>query len=927
MKSLIPALALAIALAPATGGAQEAQPQQPTFRATVDLVPVDVSVLDQNGRPVPDLAAGDFVLRVDGQPRRVASVQYIASTRNTVAPASSDAHYSSNAASAGGRMIMLAVDQGNIGTGRGRAVLESASRFIAALSPADRVGLVTLPGAGPQVDFTEHHGLVRTMLTKVIGQDSGFQTLHRIGVTEAAEIQRGNQLVLTEVINRECGLARGAELEICTRQVRFDAMSMYMLARERARSSLMGLRNALDRMAFTPSQKTIIYISEGLVIDRELSDIAWLTQAAARAQAVIYVLQLETPAFDASQGRVSPTTHQDRMLAQEGLGVLAGMTRGSVMRIVSSADYAFERLSQELSGYYLLSFEPEAGDRDGRSHRISVSVPGRDGASVRARSEFVVGEARVRSADELLAETIRAPLLASDIPLKLATYSLRDPVSSKMRIVFGVEIDRSGNATEQISVAYVLYDVKGNALGSRIVRNLPPLRDSAPRTQDMVDAVTAEGPGTYTLKFAVVDDHGRRGSVERTFQAQLATAGQVRVTDLMVGGRPTDDAERVRPTVSGEVSSDFLHGYLELYSDAVDVLENASVTIEVASSEGGSALDSAVARLRPEPQQPTRRTAEGVVPIALLPPGEYVARAVITVDGKKAGQVVRPFRVTKAANAPAAADAGPRPSRPPIPFVSRIDAFERESVLTPPVVGFFMERLNFGPSKPAGASTAVERARDGRFEEAIAALTSSGGPEVAVAFLQGLLHYSKGELEPAAAKFRETLKLDSEFFPAAFYLGSCYAAGGRDRQAVGAWQTSLVTESDAPFIYTLLADAFLRLREVESALGILLEARGLWPESDEVLLRLGTALAIGGRAGEALAVLDPYLLRNPGDHERHFIALRAIYEARRSGGVIRSVQEDRKLFERYAEAYKAAGGPQVPLVEEWRKFLDKAPGL
>lgn len=926
MKSLFYAFIIAGWVAAQGAGAAQ-DPQTPTFRATVDLVPVDVSVLDASGRPIPELTAGDFVLKVDGRPRRVASVQYIASTRNTVVPASHEAAYSSNAASSGGRMIMLAVDQGNIGTGRGRAVLESASRFVAHLSPADRVGLVTLPGAGPQVDFTEHHGLVRTMLTKVIGQDSGYFTMYRIGVTEAADIHRGNQMVLSEVVNRECGMSRGAEREVCIKQIRTEAMSMYLLARERARSSLIGLRNALERMAYTPSQKTIIFISEGLVIDRELSDVAWLSQAAARAQAVIYVLQLETPTFEASVGRPSPTTHQDRMLAEEGLSVLAGMTRGTVMRIVSSADYAFEKLSQELSGYYLLSFEPEPGDRDGRPHKISVSVGGREGVSVRARSEFVVGEARIRSADDLLAETLRAPLLASDIPLKMATYSLRDPTSGKMRVVFAVEIDRSGNAMEQISVAYVLYDAKGAALGSRIVRNLPPLRSEGSSVQDVVDTVNAEGPGTYTLKFAVVDDHGRRGSVERTFDAQLAQAGQVRVTDLLIGGRPADETSRVVPTVSGEVASDFLHGYIELYSDAVDVLESASVSIEVASSDSGSTLDSAIARFQPEPQHPTRRTAEAVVPIALLPPGDYVARAVITVEGRKAGQVTRPFRVARAAATPADASAGARPSRPPIPFVSRIDAFERQSVLSPAVVGFFMERMNFGPTRPAGAGRAVEHAREGRFDDAVKALASTGGPQVAVAFLEGLLHYSKGELDPAATKFREALKLDSEFFPAAFYLGSCYAAGGRDRQAVGAWQISLVTESDAPFIYTLLADGFLRLREIDSALGILAEARRLWPDSDQVTLRLGTALALSGRASEALAVLDPYLARNPGDHERHFVALRTIYEARRAGGVVRSAQEDRALFERYAGAYKAAGGPQAALVDEWRKFVERAPGL
>lgn len=234
-----------------------------------------------------------------------------------------------------------------------------------------------------------------------------------------------------------------------------------------------------------------------------------------------------------------------------------------------------------------------------------------------------------------------------------------------------------------------------------------------------------------------------------------------------------------------------------------------------------------------------------------------------------------------------------------------------------------MERMDFGEAGAAGGTDAIEHARAGRFDEAIQALTSAGNQQLATAFLGGLALYSKGDLEAAAGRFRESLRLNSEFFPAAFYLGACYAAGGRDRQAVGAWQTSLVTESDAPFIYTLLADAFLRLRELSSALDILVEAQKLWPDSDPVQLRLGTVLALDGKGPEALAILEPYLLRNPADHERRFVLLRLLYEAKQAGQSVRSPGEDRELFEKHAAAYAAGGGAQAVLVGEWQKVMRK----
>jgi predicted Zn-dependent protease len=240
------------------------------------------------------------------------------------------------------------------------------------------------------------------------------------------------------------------------------------------------------------------------------------------------------------------------------------------------------------------------------------------------------------------------------------------------------------------------------------------------------------------------------------------------------------------------------------------------------------------------------------------------------------------------------------------------------------VVGFFLDRVNVGPAA-AVPPAALEQARAGKFDAAAASLPQTQTDEARLisVFLSGLALYQDGQLEAAAGKFREALRLDSEFFPAAFYLGSCYAAGGRDREAVGAWQTSLVTESDAPFIYTLLGDALLRLQDAQRAVEILKEASVLWPQDDQVQLRLGTAYSMAGSGTDALAVLEPYLARHPEDHERQFVLLRTLYEARAAGRHVRSAAEDRELFARYAAAYTTAAGPQLPLVEQWKKFMDR----
>src|SRR4030095_15538791 len=131
---------------------------------------------------------------------------------------------------------------------------------------------------------------------------------------------------------------------------------------------------------------------------------------------------------------------------------------------------------------------------------------------------------------------------------------------------------------------------------------------------------------------------------------------------------------------------------------------------------------------------------------------------------------------------------------------------------------------------------------------------------------------SRSDLKGAEARFREALRMDSEFLPAAFYLGACLAAAGRDREAAGAWQTSLITEANAPFVYTLLGDALLRLRDVEQAIDVPMEAGTLGPREDQFGLRLGTALVAAKKQAEALKVLQPYLEAHPADPEWLFLS-------------------------------------------------------
>ncbi len=249
--------------------------------------------------------------------------------------------------------------------------------------------------------------------------------------------------------------------------------------------------------------------------------------------------------------------------------------------------------------------------------------------------------------------------------------------------------------------------------------------------------------------------------------------------------------------------------------------------------------------------------------------------------------------------------------------------FSRSDVLRPDVLGFFLGRmraLDRAPESPAVAA-AIENASLGRFDSVMGGLSGADSEQLSVRFLMGLALFSKGDLNAAAEQFRASLRISSEFLPAAFYVGACYAAGGKDEQAVGAWQTSLVTESDLRIIYELIADAQMRLLDSTAAIDILSEARERWPDDDRLLPRLGAALATAGRRNAALETLVPYLDRHHDAPEALFLAMRLIYDAHAEGTTILGTSEDRQLMTRYAGLYKAAGGPSSTLVDRWVQFV------
>lgn len=651
-------IAAVLAFAPVGAFPQQPSPPAdvPIFRSGVDLVTVDAAVLDDDGKPVEGLAAEDFELRVDGRPRPVVAAQFVsaaADSRSQLDAGPRPTHYTTNEFAPRGRLILFVVDQEHIRSVEGLPALRAAARFLDTLKPEDQVAVTGIPRPVTTLSFTTDHRAVRAQLQQLTGQSTSIPVHFQIGLSEALEISEGSRQHLETVVRRECGTSltrtenparvaeEGGSRDPCPVEVEEQARAVAQYTRNQTRMSLSVLRGIVDSLKALEGPKTIILLSEGLVTEPRLFDLSPLAAAAAASRVTIHVLHLETPIVaDASQERLSPTILQDRYLREDGLTRLAGAARGGVFPFIGDGSIAFGRIARELSAYYLVAFEAGAADRDGLPHRISLRLKRRR-ALVRAREAFSAPpQPTQRTIANQLADVLRAPRVATELPLRVSTYTYQEPGTARLRVVVSAELPRPSDGATSPTLAFVLLDARNVVAASAT--------EVAPYGRHAFSMVVP--PGDYTLKVAGIDPLGRKGSVERGFEARLVQVGAVRVSDLLVASAPASPDDPLQPTIDSSDEREVV-AYLELYADEALSLRQTTVRMEVAETEGGPSFVTIPATLH---RRDARWSiARAALPTGTLPPGRYFVRAQLYSGGQPVRRLVRPLAIERPVQGPA----------------------------------------------------------------------------------------------------------------------------------------------------------------------------------------------------------------------------------------------------------------------------------
>jgi tetratricopeptide (TPR) repeat protein len=567
--------------------------------------------------------------------------------------------------------------------------------------------------------------------------------------------------------------------------------------------------------------------------------------------------------------------------------------------------------------------EKDPADTDAKGRRMKVHIS-RTGATVRAREIFDVRNYDDRDWAARLSHALEAPIASTAIGLRVTSYITSDPDDSrKVKLVFTGEASRvdPGEASVQI----MLRDIDG----VRVLAGEQAIGE--PRGDGIVfTANVPVAPGTYVARVAVIDGAGRVGSVDHRIDAQRSRMGGLETTDPLLLRVPPAGRGETRVALDTVTQDERLAIQIDLDGDK-GLLDATVIDFDVSSSaDGPPVLKAANTRVS---NRTGTMLAQGVSEMRMLPPGAYYARAhVRNSNGELLGEMRRPFVLKPASLETTAAAANMSEDAATVShattthaaarLVASVPRFSVDHVLPPEVLGSFLDRVAARPDAAAPMiSNLVRDARTNIGQLYVSDVLAAQSP--VAAFLKGVSLLSQNKLEAAAGSFRSAMRASADFYPAMVYLGACYAAGGNDKEASGAWRTAMIKEADALPLHTLLADALLRQDKGELALETLDKARARWPSDDGIKRRFVLAAMLAGEYADGLQTLDDLVARSVEDDPSLAAGLIVLYDAFQSSKPIETVDKDRQRMLTYAEAYKLRGGPAVPLLETWLQAIKK----
>jgi len=580
------AAAIAALAVPGTAAAQAPQAAPPTRIGTPGRI--EFRALSDEGQPVGDLKPSDLSLKVNGRARTIQSLTLYRATADAPAPVAGPPlppPYSTNASGEHGRVIYLLIDEDSISPGRETPIKDAVRMLVAELSPADRVGVLT--------------------------------TTSTINIRPGADF-----IKVRSAVDAFAGRAGSTEVENDSkcRTKRVLAALSTMLSLTDGPATLVLFSSGLSM----PATKQVVVGSrtESGTSDLcpvEPTDFDNIGGLAAAAAADLYL-------FQAIDGLAIHVRGLD-----VGYESLAGVTGGQLIRLQGNPQPGISRVLRETAAYYIVTFAPDAGERTGQPLRVELKTA-RDKVKLRSQGAVLLAKEAAPRGAPTPKDMLRVAGEYRDLPLRATAYASRLAAGSADVKVIALFESPGGAALSAASVG--LFDEKGT-LKKQWTANKDDL------SKGLVRADLQASPGTYRVRVAAVDGAGRAGTTDADLRAETVRADPLTLSALVIGTQRPGEPFAPRLEFRDEAIA---IGFLEVYG----VPQGATVAVELdlAPTLDGTALATAGTLVDRSSAEDVRR-AIGGFGIESLPPGDYLMRAVVSLDGKPVGKVTRTLRKTK----------------------------------------------------------------------------------------------------------------------------------------------------------------------------------------------------------------------------------------------------------------------------------------
>ena len=404
VKSLA-AAACAVAL---TTGAPSAQqpapppnPQQPTFRVSVDLVTTDVIVRDsRTGQFVSDITVDEFEVFEDGVKQEIVSLVLTHGGRvfNVQAPPPAPVQEGIILPAArptndtAGRVFLIFIDDLHLDfrlTPRTRDLMQRMLKNL--VHDGDMFGIVSTGTSSISEQLTYDRQVLESAVSRVTGSGLRPEDLIKTAQTSQgpAELRYRAHVAFSTAyqLMRNLEQLRNRRKAVIYISSGYD-FNPFATSRLKYQAEMFG--QSAENMDLDPFANPRMQGQQFAEADlvRELAE---LTRAANRANATFYTIDprglVAGPDLDQ---QVETQEWQEHVReTQDSLRVLAEQTGGSAVVNQNDFDRALKRIDAETSDYYVLGYYSSNPDPLKRTRRIEVKAV-RDGLQVWSRTSYTL---------------------------------------------------------------------------------------------------------------------------------------------------------------------------------------------------------------------------------------------------------------------------------------------------------------------------------------------------------------------------------------------------------------------------------------------------------------------------------------------------------------------------------------------------------